>query len=235
MSYELLTEDDPFVKLFWQQILADEKARGEGRGPKESLYDSEATECRRRLYYALSGEPDERPPEPEQLWTMRTGDHMQNAFEDVLRSAGLLITKELRVPTESSRGRVDDIILFDGFKVVEVKSIHTEKAHYLSTKPDEKHLAQLNRYLGKLRLPTGYLAYIIRDGKKKGVQRPVFFYKVQFDAALFMAHELRLEEVRAKFASKTLPRRDYPKTDWHCEYCPFMKTCWERDAKLDGA
>ncbi|HAV42571.1 TPA: hypothetical protein DCX15_00940 [bacterium] len=37
----------------------------------------------------------------------------------------------------------------------------------------------------------------------------------------------KFQEVEDSFNNKTLPPRQYSKSSWRCEYCPFEEVCWE--------
>lgn len=221
-------------------LVKENENRNKQGGPRQNLYDSEAIQCRRKLWYTLNDEtPDEgTEKDGEDLFIFKLGDAAQYCVEDILRSMGILVCKELRPEEKTqalSRGRMDDLILFDGFKILEVKSVNTKKFHYVSQEPDEGHLAQLNRYLGKFRVPEGILLYVNRNGRMTPTPVSAFSeYRVAFDPNLWVATEERLKQVLDAKESGVIPARDHKKTEWQCQWCAYFKTCYVRDAKLEG-
>jgi len=149
--------------------------------PRESHYASDATACKRQLYYKHTGQPISNPIEAGGLWKMRMGDAIHELIQEFLSKKGYDIVDEVSVKKQYEgltlpvSLRVDALFAVSGqYYGVEVKS--TYGAGVVNIKknnaPKPEHLAQICLYADAYGIDDWFLLYIGRDNG----------YRCQFEA-----------------------------------------------------
>ncbi len=218
--------------------------------PEQRL--SSTGHCLRQQWYAITG-AQTNEVQGGSTWEMRDGDIHEADVKRWLREAGYEITAEhevdgrnvgdtvhISLPDGTAvEGHIDGLIVGPGLYVphlLEIKSM--SYLRYASALRDgikqsnRDYYLQVQGYLGALDLPACIFAIKAKDSSatKRMVPPggdPKFHVEViDFDPEAFQDVYERQGALRLHIIDGSEPVREYERSDWHCNWCPFMRTCW---------
>lgn len=236
--------------------IAYEEAQAQ-REPEKYMRPSKAgrDRCMRKTVYEFLGARGV-PITGRAIHVFDDGHWHHELMKDWIRkSAYMLHSEEMEVKTKVGPGHIDGIITTISAKdfLLECKSIN----HFGYERLGEgawpmDHLDQVALYLDSEELSDAGItdAVILYKNKNQGAYTDI---TVQYDQPNDTLRVLKLErssgetetyddlkyenivtdcvermlKINHLVEAKTLPRRQYHWSDWQCQYCQFLQTCWK--------
>jgi len=190
---------------------------------KRHYSPTDSAKCARELFYEWRGFP-KKPYTNRELTIFAIGTITHEYLQSIVKNQ---IAAEYRIDTSwhglPFAGYVDSLIFDEKNNrviVVDYKTISDRGMSYVSKKPKDDHLKQVNTYLALLGLKYGGLLYW---NKLDGSMTEHNFERddkiVEEVKNLFLGVQKCLDE-------DTLPDCKYdPSNSWRCKYCKFTKFC----------
>jgi CRISPR-associated protein Cas4 len=199
--------------------------------PKERHWPSDVAKCLRVLVYQWRGETG-LTPEARLFFVLSDGETHHKLIVQQLERTGRIevVMKEapLKDKERNISGKLDALIKFNNrFYVLEIKSINRYGFDEIIRQgPNEDHTIQLQLYLHfvkntyQIDTQQGILLYKCKDTAR------FYDFIIDYNENVVQDFFEKLKIVEEHLRNKTLPERQYERTDWHCRYCEYRQTCW---------
>lgn len=182
--------------------------------------------CKRRWVLLFQGAEYEKTFTPRLLRIFGNGHGVHDRWQEYLQNMGIL--EQAEVPMSVSepipmRGYADGIINWGGRKLIEIKSINTQRFEWRRTykRPDEKTYAQAQCYLFMSGLDAGYVIYENKD------TQDVLIFPIYKDQKLIDKELRRYVKIYQMYEEGKTPARPYKRDSRQCGECDLIKYCWD--------
>lgn len=185
--------------------------------------------CFRSQYWNRKNEPQTNPPEERAMRIFKCGKLFHDFIQGVLTEKNPDIKTEVLVETDDIKGFADIVL---GDEVVDLKSVHSSKFHYLIKAKDVResekpHFLQVMLYVMLLNKKQGRIVYISKDD--------LSFQEYVYDLEGYWKTEVEkeLNTLKSLWEKGELPEakpRAYFDKDGkskECEYCSFKDKCFK--------
>jgi CRISPR/Cas system-associated exonuclease Cas4 (RecB family) len=180
-----------------------------------------------RWWYLMFKGVEVTPKTDARLYRIFDNGHlMHERICGYLKEMGILVDREIPVKLDTPVpivGTADGIIDWDGYKLIELKSISPEGFQFRKyyNKPKPEHNAQAQVYLRALNLEKGFIIY-----ESKGSQELLIF-EIERDDSEFEKKVKIWSKAYDYIQRDVLPPRPYKRDSSHCSECDLEKYCWE--------
>lgn len=214
------------------------------------LYVTDLGKCKRQVAYRLLGTP--KNPKADQTVVNESimfdlADFLELQLCDALDAKGLLLDYQRGINIydhENWGGRLDILADYHGARVIEVKSVRSNKFNYADELPDRAHSKQAAVYDHYIREEDGedslqaapLLWYVDRGGSNTPLEFPIEYDWEEIDAEMCALDKIREaldifdDESLPPQMQKVLKLRSYGKKivlepPWNCGYCDYSDAC----------
>jgi CRISPR/Cas system-associated exonuclease Cas4 (RecB family) len=240
------------IEIIHEQMKANNQEESTKHDPCK-FYPSSVGKCLRSIVYQMQGY-ESKQMDGRFLLICENGTYFHERTEKLFATTGLLIAPEVsfRVPELRLSGRSDALIknflshkpsdnivklyepakedgestlLYEGpdngVIIVELKSISDSGFNYLNrTGAKEAHIMQLTLYMHIMGIKQGMLLY-----ENKNTQEMKEFI-IGYDADLAQKIIEKIKSANKHVDEKTLPPKEFERTDFECRYCDYADLCW---------
>jgi CRISPR/Cas system-associated exonuclease Cas4 (RecB family) len=177
------------------------------------------------------------------LRILDVGNDVHDRYHRYAKRAGILIGKEIRIGDKEYRirGKLDQLVLInDKLRIIELKSMKSEKFIMLTGKPHESHYNQLQLYMWlmnkmfengdkrKIFVLYRYL-FPITEGsiviENKNDQK-VEEFSISYDKDRISLLLKKIKDMLRFIDENVMPPRIFDESSQECKWCDYRGICW---------